>query len=97
MTWLASHERSIVSNVTQKDGVVTGMTHPEAMAHLDKASTYDKVSYAFYTLGAAAMVTGVVLWLVLPPDREVSGTGAPAAFTLAPVPGGGILGASGRF
>lgn len=97
MTGLAYRERSQVTGAGQTEGYVTGITQAEALAHRETAGTYDKASYALYAVGGAAVVTGVVLWFVLPPKAQQSLARAPAFLTLAPVSGGGVVGATGRF
>lgn len=67
MTGLAKSEAGKVetTNVPGLGDVVT-IPQSEAESHRDKAKTYEKVSYAMYGLGGAAIVTSVVLFLVKP-------------------------------
>ena len=96
MNVLASQEREKVRDA-QKDGnVVTGMPMTEAKSHVDKARTYDKVSYVMYGVGGAAMVSGVILAITLHPKAAKASNDVPivgASF----LPGGGAVSLEGRF
>lgn len=97
MTFLAFRERSKVTDAATREGYVTGMSRTEALSHRSTAGTYDKVGYALYAAGGAAIVTGVVLWFVLPKKLRAATAESPALLTVAPGPGGGLVGATGRF
>ena len=87
MTVMAHEERGKVSGAGRDGDVVTGVTMQAAASYVDKAKTYDKVSYAMYGIGGAAVVTGVVLALTL------RGT----AVAALPVADGVALGVRGSF
>jgi hypothetical protein len=95
MSILAHQERQKVRDA-EKDGDVVLMTMSEAQSHVNKAETYDKVSYAMFGLGGVAIVTGVVLAVTLRPKEAKASKEVPivgASF----VPGGGIVSLEGRF
>ena len=96
MSGLAFGERSKVSNADQSEELVTGMTREDALSHVDKAKTYDTVSYVMYGVGSAALVTGIVLAVTLPKKRAET-RGAVPAVGASPVPGGMAVGVAGRF
>ena len=95
MSILAHQERQKVRDA-DKEGDVALMTMSEAQSHVNKAETYDKVSYAMFGLGGVAIVTGVVLAVTLRPKEAKASKEVPivgASF----VPGGGIVSLEGRF
>jgi hypothetical protein len=95
MSILAHQERQKVRDA-EKDGDVVLMYSSEAQSHVNKAETYDKVSYAMFGLGGVAIVTGVVLAVTLRPKEANASKEVPivgASF----VPGGGIVSLEGRF
>lgn len=94
MSGLAYHERGKVSGASREGDVVTSMDMTEAASHRSKARTYDKVSYAMYGVGVAAVAAGVILWVALPATEPASGAPMAAA---SPVPGGMAVSAAWRF
>ena len=95
LTWLANRDRSRISGAdTWDDGTVKAgsLTRSRALALRSRADTLDKANYALYAAGGAAVVAGLVLWVVLP------GRGSGAAMvTATPVEGGALVGATGTF
>jgi hypothetical protein len=77
---------------------VSGMTRANALSLQGSANRMTDASVAMYTIGGAAVVSGVVLAIM---DAKKSPNGktraAPIAFSAAPTPGGAVVGATGRF
>jgi hypothetical protein len=96
MSGLAYPERSAVSGASREGDVVTGVTMTDAQGRVDTAGTYDKVSYAMYGIGGAAVVTGIILAVTLPKKAPDADSGSPA-LGASPVPGGMAVSAAWRF
>jgi hypothetical protein len=96
MSGLAYRERSAVSGASREGDVVTGVTMTDAQGRVDTAGTYDKVSYAMYGIGGAAVVTGIILAVTLPKKAPDADSGSPA-LGASPVPGGMAVSAAWRF
>ncbi len=89
MTALAARDRSKVTGAaTAPDGTVTGIRHPSASSYADSARTKDTVSYVLYGVGGAAVVGGV-LWWVLGGDstEDHASRASPVVLSAAPCPG----------
>jgi len=93
MTGLASRDRDKVSSAHTEEGVVA-MSKAEAESLASSADTKDKASYVLYGLGAAAVVTGAVLWVL---DARSSPSSIKTMPALAVTSDGMVFGACGRF
>ncbi len=96
MTALAARDRSkITGAATGSDGVVTGISQPKASSYADSARNKDTVAYVLYGVGGAAVIGGVLWWVLgATSDDDHASPVLPAA---APLAGGALLGATGRF
>ena len=86
LTYLAGRDRDQVTGADRKGGVVVGMSQPDAVSLADAADKKDKASYALYAIGGAAVVTGVVLWVL---DATGKGNGV-AVYPMAGPSGEGV-------
>jgi hypothetical protein len=90
LTYLAHADRVKVTGASKDaDGNLVGVTRTRALEIQDSADRKSAASVGMYVAGGVAVAGGVVLWIV---------TGRPAVSASAvPVPGGAVLGATGRF
>lgn len=94
---LAAGDRKKVDGAASAGGVVTGVSQAQAYSLESSSRLKDKAALGLYVAGGAAVVTGVVLWIVSA-TRPPATQGPTASFSAAPLAGGGaILGASGSF
>lgn len=94
MTALAAKDRAAITGAdTYSDGTVKALTQTSASSSASSARTKDKVSYALYGVGGAAVVGGVLWWVLGRDSRDTVAT-IPSA---VPVDGGALIGAVGRF
>lgn len=97
MTGLAANDRSKVSNAdTYPDGTIKGITQTSASSAVSAAKTKDTISYVLYGTGGAAVVAGLLWWLLGDHGSDESATVTTVPSAVA-VEGGALLGATGRF
>lgn len=97
MTALAAQDRSRVTGAnTWSDGTVRGITQTSAASYASSAKTKDTASYVLYGVGGAAVVGGV-LWWVLGHNRANGKTATLPMASVLPVEGGAVIGAAGHF
>jgi hypothetical protein len=97
MSGLAASEKGkIESTHVGVLGDIVTTPRSEAQSHSDKAKTYEKVSFAMYAVGGAAVITSVVLFVVKPGSKEKT---SKPDLVLSPVAyeGGASLCFEGRF
>ena len=97
LTAVAAHDRSKVTGAGRTDGVVTGITAAEASSLETAARRMSGASVAMYTLGGAALITGVVLYCTRHEPGARPGTQDGPPVSASPVPGGALVTATARF
>jgi hypothetical protein len=101
LTGLASKDRAKVDDaktLSIGSSNLSGMTRADVLSLLSSADKMSNASIAMYSIGGAAIVTGVVLAIL---DAKRTSAGKPGAASVAlsagPVPGGAVVQATGRF
>ena len=64
LTYLASQDRDRITGAERRDGVVTGISRPQALSLAAEANKKEKAGYALFAIGGVGVATGVVLWIL---------------------------------